>query len=477
MPLDKMMTDALLGPFKNMVQECRDKNMSGEHFDRMCELYNYLEELTRTHDDMIAFNMQVMKEDIYTKLSDSYARLISADAQEKQKEIGYDDSALLKQNLDAMRDVIKRNEEEKARLIEEARNYDPNKSMNDALDFAYRNEGKKGGLKKGAIDNNYGGIDKAKESAQKDLNAELSERPNAYNNDVEIDKLIKTELYTKPIEELIKIGEEPGMTYPRYLRIQIERGLDKAMEGSVAVREALMYRYGMTKALPGSPHHIECDKQKLELFDHLASQSKVNVPNSDELSFGMRRIDQKFEPLENEWNEIKTRWEDMIYDLSIWSLAYCPFAPQVFPWNMSRNPREAVIRTQKTQPGLFKQHERLLQKYFGVGFYDIFKHPTFEWEVRYKFLNDSQEFIEFLIEKIYPVCIPLQDMPSELIPLRSAMFKDNKEMNPDLDKTILPMVEHYNSIFGEGRWQSKYPMPEKSKSTAAPWNWDSFKYR
>jgi len=476
MPLDPMMSDALLGTFKNMVQECRDKNMSGDYFEKMCEHYNRLEELTRTHDDVMAFNMQVMKEDIYIKISDCYSRLLSAQAQEQQKEIGYDDSALLTQNLNALRDAIKRIEDEKARVIEEARNYDPKKAMKDTLDFAHRNEGKKNGLAKGAFAGS-GGLDLVKKEGEKNIDAELNVRPNAYNSDVEIDTLFKTELYTKPIDDMIKLGEEPGMTYPRYLRIQIEKGLDKAMEGTIAAREGMLFLLGMTEALPASPHHIECEKQKLELFDRLAAASTIHVPNSDELNFGIRRIDHRFESMKIEWDEIKSRWEDMIYDLYIWSLSYCPFAPQVQPWSLSENPREAVIRTQKTQPGLFKQHEKLFQKYFGLGFLDIFKHPTFEWQVRHKFIGESQEFTEFLIEKIYPVCIPLQDMPSELIPERSAMFKNNKEMNPDLDKTILPMVEYYNSVFGEGRWQSKYQMPEKSKSTAAAWNWGEFRYK
>ena len=71
----------------------------------------------------------------------------------------------------------------------------------------------------------------------------------------------------------------------------------------------------------------------------------------------------------------------------------------------------------------------------------------------------------------------MQDLPSDIIPIRSSFYKDKKEMNPDLDKTILPMVEYYNSVFGEGRWQSKYKMPEKLDSKAMPWNWETFKYK
>jgi uncharacterized protein YdaT len=474
MPLDPMMTDALLGPFKNMVQECRDKNMSGEYFDKMSELYNHLEELTRTHDDMMAFNMQVLKEDIYVKISDCYSRLLSSQAQEQQKEIGYDDAALLKQNLDALRDAIKRIEEEKARAIQEARSYDPVKSLNNAVDFAQRSNTL--GSDKSLL-NDSDNVSQIKKAGQKEINKEISERPNAYNNDVEIDTLIKTELYTKPIEDLIKLGEEPGMTYPKYLRIQIEKGMDKALEGSLAVRSGIVFSYGMAKALPSNPYYVENQKQKLELFDKLSAESKLNFPNSDELHSGFTKIDYHFAPLINEWKEITDRWESLLYDLYLWSLSYCDIAPYILPWRIYKDPHQAVIDTQKTQPGLFKQREKLLQKYFGIGFYDIFKHPSFEWQVRYKFIGDSQEFIEFLIEKIYPICIPLQDLPSDIIPIRSSFYKDKKEMNPDLDKTILPMVEYYNSVFGEGRWQSKYKMPEKLDSKAMPWNWETFKYK
>jgi len=35
MPVDKMITDAMLGTFRNMLQECRGKNLSGDDFDAM----------------------------------------------------------------------------------------------------------------------------------------------------------------------------------------------------------------------------------------------------------------------------------------------------------------------------------------------------------------------------------------------------------------------------------------------------------
>ena len=37
MPTDKAMSDAMLGTFRNMVKECKDKNLTGEAFDKMFE--------------------------------------------------------------------------------------------------------------------------------------------------------------------------------------------------------------------------------------------------------------------------------------------------------------------------------------------------------------------------------------------------------------------------------------------------------
>ena len=35
MPVDTMMVDAMLGTFRNMLKDCRDKHLSGEDFSQM----------------------------------------------------------------------------------------------------------------------------------------------------------------------------------------------------------------------------------------------------------------------------------------------------------------------------------------------------------------------------------------------------------------------------------------------------------
>ena len=45
MPIEKMYTDAMLGTFRNMLQECRDKKLSGDAFDKMQTAMSRMENL------------------------------------------------------------------------------------------------------------------------------------------------------------------------------------------------------------------------------------------------------------------------------------------------------------------------------------------------------------------------------------------------------------------------------------------------
>lgn len=329
MPLDPMMSDALLGTFRNMANEIKSKNIVSEDAGKMFSVLERMEELARTNDDMNAFSGQMMQENLYGKFSDYYGKVLSSQAAAANSTGGYSDANLLKQNLNALRDAIKRIRAAKEEALEMDRNYDPKKAMRQSLDFVDRNK-EKSGLKKGIEQS--GGIEALKVATEKNIDNEISEKPNAYNNSVEIETLINDEGIIKPIENLIALGEEQGMTFPRYLRLQIEKGLDKAMEGSVVAREGYEYSYEFYKAMSPSPHYIDRAKKKLDLFDELGSKSKFGIPNPDEINYGHRRIDHEFEPSIILWENITNRWEAMLWDLYDWSLAHVSIAPHIEPW-------------------------------------------------------------------------------------------------------------------------------------------------
>ncbi|MFH2095553.1 MAG: hypothetical protein ABIJ16_07615, partial [Bacteroidota bacterium] len=237
-----------------------------------------------------------------------------------------------------------------------------------------------------------------------------------------------------------------------------------------------------TSVNPVSPHYLDRCNKKIACFDELASKHKFKVPNWKEFNLNRDDIDREFAPKIEEWDTIRDFWDKMLWNLSFWSLSYCSFAPYIDPWSMSDNPKEATIRTQNITPGVFKQRERLFQKYFGLSFHDIFKHPTFEWDVKYNYIDYSQIYTEFLIEKIYPACNPFNHLSSDIIDERASYYKKDRnavdrEMNPERHMPAERMRIFYNQKFGEGRHESKYGPVTRNESAAAPWSWDSFRYK
>ena len=173
--------------------------------------------------------------------------------------------------------------------------------------------------------------------------------------------------------------------------------------------------------------------------------------------------------------------DQLLSDLSFWSLAYCSFAPHLEPWLLAKDSVAATIRTQKTVPGIFKQKERLLEKYYGIKFHDIFKHETFKWAVKYNYIDYSQEWLEFVIEKIYPECKPFNDLSNQLIEERASYYKKDKlsvdrQANPERNVPAKRLSEFYDNKFGEGRYRSKFGEIDEIDTASKPWNWDTFKY-
>lgn len=468
MPLDPIMTDAILGTFKNMVQEIKDKNLSGEDVDKMNAYYNRMVELSQIHSDMNAFNGQVMQENLYMNFSDHYGRVLSQAAMQQQEEKGYDDSTLLKQTVDALKNAIVQLEKGKQDAIDATRNFDSNKAIADGMDFAYRN---------GSVPMSKRDVKRLKEKAQKENQTDLANRPNMNNNDVEIDVLINIEPITSAIQNLIDLGEQEGMTLPRFLRIQIEKGLDRAAEGMVLVRDAYEDDYEFQKSYALSPYHIQKAKEKLETYDLLASQTKFNIPHNEELMFCDEKLDYKYERDIIIWDEIVNRWEEILDDLSHWSLAYTSVAPYIDPWKGDVNPKQATIQTQKIQPGIIKERLRLFKKYFDIDFMAIFKHPTFKWKVEQYTIGYSQEYIIFLIELVYPQCQPFNDLNSDTINERLSFYNDSRESNPEANKPLEKFIAYYDQKFGEGRYLSKFPAAEQIVSHAQPWDWETFRYK
>lgn len=477
MPIDPMFLEPTLQTFRSMLQECRDKGYSGDDMTELEKVMSRMETLGQELSDFNVFNATIMNENLYGKFSDYYGRLLS-NASKKEYTDGtktYDDASLLKTSLDALRNAIellKKNYQDTINLAKADKNQ-LLQQTNTALDYAQQS-GAYGNISKGDVE-------AIKHQASKNIDESYDKSPDMYDSSVETAILNNPELIIKGIEDVIHLGEQDEMTFPRFLRLQMELGLDKAMEGTIVARNGQQYLYEFNLAQAFSPHYIEKEKRKLQKFDELAARHKFKTPNIKELNYAYQEIDREFERDIAVWNEIKRRWEDLLWDLSFWSLSYCSFAPYIQPWSMSANPVESTIQTQKTNPGIFKQREALFLKYFNLSFMDIFKHPTFIWDVKYHLMDYSQEFVEFLIEQIYPNCRPFNDLPKELIERRASFHKkdrqsEDRENNPEKHLLTERFRDFYDNKFGNGRYLARFGEITKNDSKAAPWNLDTFPY-
>ncbi len=114
MPIDRMMIDPVLTPFKNMIKDLEDKGKTGEYYEKMVETINAIEKLANELNDFNAFNAEVTKHGYYMNFSNYYSRALSEAAQEKSASEGNDDETLMANTLKAYQDSIKKLEESNA---------------------------------------------------------------------------------------------------------------------------------------------------------------------------------------------------------------------------------------------------------------------------------------------------------------------------------------------------------------------------
>jgi hypothetical protein len=426
MPIDDMLLSSMTGTFKAMLDQIVQQNISGEHVEKMAKVLQRIDDLGREHSDFNAFNAQVMSENLFARFSEYYTLAIT----EQQSAVGnsgnaaYNDAELLKNCVNGL-----------AQSIESIKQ----------------------------------GYKQAIGEAEKSGNA------------IEVEVLQNPDIIIQSIRELITLGQSEDMTLPDFLRIQIEKGLDKAMEGVVIQREGLMYERLFAEANPVSPYHILEASEALALFESLCKKSAFGVPESKEWEILRDDIHRKFVPDISKFNKIRSLWEDMLLDLSVWSLSYTSFAPEIFPWAETSRPYEAVKETQNILPGVFWEKAKLLKKYFDLHFLDIFKHPTFLWQVKYHYLSFSQEFLAFVIEGVYPQCKPNNHLPENMIEKRADFHprgpsKQDREANPESHMPSQRYRELYDKKFGEGLFEKKFGTIPPSQSKAKPWDISLFKY-
>lgn len=447
-----------------MIADVENRGLDNEHVDALKAAFARIEALGQEHSDIGAFTGACMQEDLYTKLSNHYAAALSAGTSTSANPEDYDDSALLKQTVDALKMSITELKKAKENALAEAAK-DPKENLGAASEFAMRFAAEQGIDMQGQTASNVA------QSMNDEIDATIARAPAAYDNTAEVEALDTTGDIIQAIEALVALGEQEGMTLPRFLRLQIEQGLDKAMEGAVSTRKALEYELGWAEASAVSPFHIQAAQEKLQVFDTLSAKQQVGVPNWKELQWASKDVEYKYERDQNVFYDITQRWESILNNLSTWALAHCSFAEYVDPWKLldPSKRRPAIESDKATLPGIIKQKERLLQKYHGISFADIFEHPTFKWAVEKNFIGYSREYIEFLRNTVYPACIPCQYLPQDIISQKEAIYQGKRVTNPNIHVPAERAQIFYDQKFGAGRHEAKFGPISRIESNAAPW--------
>jgi hypothetical protein len=234
------------------------------------------------------------------------------------------------------------------------------------------------------------------------------------------------------VERIVEIGRS-GVSYPVFLRMVEEEGLNKVLEGSApSLRPALEKSLQIAQAgwLRWS---IERAQRELAVFEEIAQRSAFGQPDPLELSLANRRIEWELAPSAAHWDAKVRRWQYMLDLLRDWVDSFAKFAPYDPRWRTpgasEATVRKNIARTQECGPGRFRYREALYQRYFHQGWEEIWRDETFVWEYTARRVEWSEERLQ-LIRATYPHCQPGAKPPAELV-ARAEQLQPNTNYRPD----------------------------------------------
>ena len=424
MALDKTLLDPLMSGYKFYLDDLDNKKITGKYYDEIVALLDRAKQIADSVEstDLNAFYAKMQEENIMTKLADAYTHALTESSSNNQSG-GNDDVSLLKTNIAALKNSIQTLKDNYKKMVDEAQDED---------------------------------------------------------NKMRIIVDANPEKVIKGIEKMIKLGEEPGMTYPRFLRIQVEEGIDKAMEGHALTQDLIEDTLNFRKAIIARDLEIAMAEEELEEYKRIASCNKFNYVETKEWNIVYDKIHRKYEPLLTKQDIIYSYYNKILGLLDFWSLSYCDFAPTIMPWLVpccAEKSKENTIFEQKTDPGIGKGYEKLLYRYFGLQVKDIINDNEFLHLIKCDLFLYSQELTELLLVEVYPHFKPFHNLPQNIIEKRASIYKSQKDFNPS-EESANRLKKYYNSRYGEGYFEKvmakSKTVVDAPQKNAAPWNLDAF---
>lgn len=227
----------------------------------------------------------------------------------------------------------------------------------------------------------------------------------------------QAELLIPPVKRILELARS-GVSYPVFLRKMEEEGLNRALEGSAPAT-----RTAIESAIAFGREHWDRfwlikHEQELAIFDQLAQKAPFGQPDPLEHKLRRRRMEWELEPLQIRWEAEVDRWQQLLTYLVDWIDAFTGFAPGDERWAaQDGNPattQKNIERTQECEPGNFRYHEAVFQRYFHYGWNDLWQNETFIWEYTANRVEYSDARLS-LMQQTYAHCVPGGKPPAELI--------------------------------------------------------------
>ncbi|MBX7150375.1 hypothetical protein K1X84_01955 [bacterium] len=387
MPINQMIIDSMLGTFRTMAQDCRDKKMSGPSFEMMLAELEKMESLGREMDDLNAYSAKMATEGHFANFSQYYSQCLSEAAKQSLTNNDDTDDLYLKQTIDAYEKTL----------------VSYHDTQNSSL----------------------------KPSDVRSLSGVL--------------------------QSIIDLGRS-GISYPVFLRTLIEKGMDKAMEGTVILRDNLVTEVNWAKSR-NHPVEIQMREEILSTFDAMANTSPFGIPDSFEFGLRRNKIEWDFAPRITEWKAIQERWEILIDLVNDWLDAFTSFASADDRWVSAAGisvTQKNIRRTQELVPFRLRERLRIFNESFGLEWNDIFEHITFKtaWTNVDVFL--SQEKLE-LIKRAVIQCLPGGHPTDDLVKQAESLRKTHRDFRFD-EKNVMSkkLKEEYNNYFGKGAYEKDF---------------------
>lgn len=358
MPIDKSLVEPMLEPFRNMVKDCQDKKIKGEHFDKMVAILGEMDFLAQKMDDFAAYSGLLTQKQLFVNFSNAYGLALSSAVKKKK----YTDDELMaltiKQYEEAIATFQGNPSDEKLKAyrtgepIPQAELLIP--PIKRALEIAHSGVSYPVFLRKMEEE----GINQA-------MDGNVPINRDALLKEIEFAQSLWLPLQVQEAEEKLKIFEE--------LAVKVPFGQPDPLEFELTCKK-IEWKF--------EPQHIKWDavtRRWSKLFE------KILDWLDSFCSFALR----------------DERWATALASLD-----------QV---------RKNIQRTQECEPGNLKYREAILKEYFGLKWKDILTHETFIWEYSANRISQSDERLHLALDT-YSYCKKGKSPPKELIERAEALY-------------------------------------------------------